>query len=144
MENTQEYRETKDKINYRQRNHTQNKYNRHSAVTINIKNRPIPRERIPYSSISKSDNLEKHKYMFRPTENLKEEKLLMIREERINKLKGGLNMKNRMNGDRKVTAVVGNYKARFNSFTDLKKKNEMLPLLQKNSKEKREGKHAEQ
>jgi hypothetical protein len=67
--------------------------------------------------------------MFRPTENLKEEKLLMIREERINKLKGGLNMKNRMNGDRKVTAVVGNYKARFNSFTDLKKKKELLPFL---------------
>jgi hypothetical protein len=38
-------------------------------------------------------------------------------------------MKNRMNGDRKVTAVVGNYKARFNSFTDLKKKKELLPFL---------------
>jgi phage protein D len=119
----EDYAATRERVDYRQRNHTENKHNRHSAVTINLRSKTGHSYLKSQSySNSKSENLSKGKYIFKPTEDLKEEKLLMVREERLSKLKEGYNLKNRMNAEKKVHSSVYNSNDRLNSLGDLRNK----------------------
>jgi hypothetical protein len=114
-----DYGLTRDRMDYRHRNHTENKYNRHSAVTIN------PRSKSGTSYLkthSQSIDYSLHKkHSLKAPEEQRQEKLLMMREERIGKIREGFAMKNRMGGQKKVhSSVTGN--AKLNSFTQLARK----------------------
>lgn len=60
------------------------------------------------------------KYSLKPPEDNRQEKLLMIREERLGKIRQGFALKNRMNGKKVPSTVTAN--AKFNSFAQLGKK----------------------
>jgi hypothetical protein len=95
LNDSPDYALTRERLDYRQRNHTENKHNRHSAVTINPRSKSgASHLNTHYHSITSS--LQK-KYSLRPQED-RQEKLLMIREERLGKIRQSFALKNRMNG----------------------------------------------